>query len=194
MHINSKHTSNQIIIAAVSFAAIRHKNQTRKGLGKIPYINHPIQVAKLLSDFGEENDELIISALLHDVIEDTTKDEKDIKELSNIILNKFGETVLLTVLEVSDDKSLAVEERKRLQVVHTPELSDSAKKLKIADKICNILDIKNDPPVNWTTERKLTYIDWAKEVVNGARGLNKKLDQYFDQVYKEVYSALKAKG
>lgn len=189
--INTKSTSNQVIIDAVSFAAERHKNQIRKGLGKIPYINHPIQVAKLLSDFGEEEDELIISALLHDVIEDTTKDEKEIKELSNIILNKFGETVLLTVLEVSDNKLLPVEERKRLQVVHTPKLSDSAKKLKIADKICNILDIKNDPPVNWPKERKLKYLDWSKEVVSGAKGLNEKLDQYFDQVYNEVYSALK---
>lgn len=186
-----KNTSKPNIIDAVSFAAERHKDQTRKGLGKIPYVNHPIQVAKLLSDFGEEEDELIISALLHDVIEDTTKDEKEIKELSDIILNKFGEVVLQTVLEVSDNKSLPVEERKRLQIVHTPKLSDRAKKLKIADKICNIIDIKNDPPVNWTVERKLAYLDWAKQVVNGAKGLNNKLDQYFDQVYNEVFTFLK---
>lgn len=188
---NIKNTQKLIIFDAVSFAAERHKKQTRKGLGKIPYINHPIQVAKLLSDFGEEEDELIISALLHDVIEDTTKDDNEIKQLSNIILNKFGEIVLQTVLEVSDNKSLPVEERKRLQVVHTPKLSDRAKKLKIADKICNIIDIKNDPPVNWSSERKLAYLDWSKQVVSGAKGLNIKLDQYFDQVYNEVYTALK---
>lgn len=186
----TKSTSKQVIIDAVSFAADRHKNQIRKGLGKIPYINHPIQVAKLLSDFGEEDDELIISALLHDVIEDTTKNEKEIKDLSNIILNKFGEIVLHTVLEVSDNKTLPIEERKRLQVVHTPKLSDRAKKLKIADKICNILDIKNDPPINWPSERKLAYLDWSKQVVSGARGLNEKLDQYFDQVYDDVYAVL----
>ena len=74
-----------------------------------------------------------------------------------------------------------------MQVVHTPNISDRAKKLKIADKICNILDIKKDPPVEWPTERKLKYLDWAKQVVEGAKGLNKKLDQYFDQVYDEVY-------
>jgi guanosine-3',5'-bis(diphosphate) 3'-pyrophosphohydrolase len=175
---------------AVDFATERHKDQTRKGQGKIPYINHPVQVAKLLSDFGEDDSNMIVSALLHDVIEDTTKDDKGIKELSNIILDKFGEDVLLTVLEVSDNKSLPVEERKRLQVLHTPELSNSAKKLKMADKICNILDIKNDPPIDWSMERKLTYLDWAKQVVGGARGLNKKLDQYFDQVYDEVYTLL----
>lgn len=125
------------------------------------------------------------------MIEDTTKNESEIKQLSDIILNMFGENVLLTVLEVSDNKNLPVDERKRLQIIHTPNLSDRAKKLKIADKISNMLDIKNDPPENWPLERKLAYLDWSKEVVTGAKGLNKKLDEYFDQVYKEVSSALR---
>ncbi len=180
------------IIDAIAFATERHKNQFRKGVGKIPYINHPIAVLMLLSKFGETDTDLLISALLHDVIEDTTKNEQEIKEISEIILEKYGENVLLTVLEVSDNKSLPVEERKRLQVIHTPKLSDRAKKLKIADKISNILDIKNDPPENWSLHRKLTYLDWAKQVVNGAKGLNKHLDQYFDQVYNETYFYLKA--
>jgi len=183
---------SKVLSDALAFATDRHKNQFRKGLGKIPYINHPIAVLKLLSEFGETDIDLLVSALLHDVIEDTTKNEQEIKKLSGIILKKFGENVLLTVLEVSDNKSLPVEERKRLQVIHTPNLSERAKKLKIADKICNILDIKNNPPVNWPLERKLRYLDWAKQVVAGAKGLNKKLDQYFDQVYKEVYASLKA--
>lgn len=183
--------NNQLkIIEAFWFAANRHKCQTRKGVGKVPYINHPIAVAKLLSDFGESDTDLIVAAVLHDVIEDTAKTESDIKQLSDEILSRFGENVLLTVLEVSDNKSLPVEERKRLQVVHTPTLSDRAKKLKIADKICNILDIKTDPPEKWSKQRKIKYLNWAKQVVDGAKGLNKKLDQYFDQVYKEVYSYL----
>ncbi len=179
------------IIEAIAFASERHKSQIRKGAGKVPYINHPVKVAQLLSQYGEDDPDLIISAFLHDVIEDTTKNEKEIKEISGLILDKFGEDVLLTVLEVSDNKSLPVEERKHLQIIHTPKLSDKAKKLKIADKICNILDIKNDPPENWPVKRKLAYLDWSKQVVNGAKGLNKKLDKYFDQVYNEVYSLLK---
>jgi len=178
------------IIEGVAFAAERHKNQSRKGASKIPYINHPIKVAKTLLNAGETDIDLIIAALLHDVIEDTTCNENEIKEISGIILHKFGENVLLTVMEVSDNKSIPVEERKRLQVIHTPALSERAKKLKIADKICNILDIKNDPPLNWNQERKIKYLNWAKQVVNGARGLNTKLDQHFDQVHNEVYSYL----
>ena len=180
------------ILEAISFAADRHRNQTRKGISKVPYINHPIQVAKILTDVGENEPELLIAAILHDVIEDTTKNEEEIKALSNVILSKFGEEVLITVLEVSDNKSLPVEERKRLQVIHTPDLSERARKLKIADKISNIEDVEKDPPENWEQERKLAYLNWAKQVVDGAKGLNKKLDQYFDQVYNETYSHIKS--
>ena len=122
--------NNQVkIIEAIAFASERHKGQTRKGASKVPYINHPVKVAQLLSQFGEDDPDLIISVYLHDVIEDTAKNEQEIKELSDIILEKFGEIVLLTVLEVSDNKSLPVEERKRLQVAHTPKLSERAKKV-----------------------------------------------------------------
>lgn len=182
--------SNYTVIKAVAFAAERHKHQMRKGVGRIPYINHPIKVAEILSNCGEDDEDLIVAALLHDVIEDTTSNETEIKALSRIILENFGEIVLLTVLEVSDNKTLPVDERKRLQVIHTPTLSDRAKKLKIADKISNILDIKIDPPENWSVNRKLAYLDWAGKVVDGARGLNKNLDRYFDQVYHDVYNKL----
>ena len=179
------------ISEALAFATERHKNQFRKGAGRIPYINHPIAVLKLLSKFGETDSDLLISALLHDVIEDTTKNDEEIKYLSAVIIEKFGKNVLLTVLEVSDNKNLPVEDRKRLQVLNTPNLSGRAKKLKIADKICNILDIKNNPPESWSLERKLRYLDWAKQVVEGAQGLNKELDHYFEKVYNDVYRFLK---
>ena len=181
---------NPKIIEAFAFAAERHKHQRRKGRRNIPYINHPIGVAALLSKFGEDGPDLIISALLHDLIEDTTKNESEIRELSDIIKEKFGKSVLSIVLEVSDDKNMSVKQRKQLQVEHTPGLSDSAKKLKIADKTCNLLDVINDPPINWTRKRKIKYLEWSKQVVDGARGLNLKLDQYFDRVCKEVQQKL----
>ncbi|MFP4024825.1 MAG: HD domain-containing protein [Thiohalospira sp.] len=183
--------NNYTIIKAIAFASERHKYQLRKGVSKIPYINHPVKVAEILSQCGETDTFLLVAALLHDVIEDTTNNELEIKGLSEIILKEFGEEVLLTVLEVSDDKSLSVEERKRLQIIRTPELSDRAKKLKIADKISNIMDIKIDPPDTWPFKRKVAYLEWAEKVVAGARGLNTQLDRMFDEVYDEVYQHLK---
>lgn len=183
---------NKKLIKAFAFAAERHKYQLRKGVSKIPYINHPVKVAEILTQCGETDTVLLIAALLHDVIEDTTNNDLEIKGLSEIILQEFGEEVLLTILEVSDNKSLPVDERKRLQIIHTPNLSDRAKKLKIADKINNIMDLKIDPPDTWPFQRKMAYLQWAQKVVAGARGLNQQLDHRFDEAYDEVYQHLKA--
>jgi len=182
---------NQKLIKAFAFSAERHKYQLRKGVSKIPYINHPVKVAEILSRCGETDTDLLVAALLHDVIEDTTNSDIEIKGLSEIILQEFGEDVLLTVLEVSDNKSLPVDERKRHQIIHTPNFSDRAKKLKIADKISNIMDIKIDPPDTWPFQRKMAYLQWAQKVVAGARGLNPLLDRMFDEAYDEVYQHLK---
>ena len=179
------------LFKAIAFAADRHKDQRRKGKGKIPYINHPLNVAKLLSDFGEDDVDLLIAAVLHDVIEDTTKGVDDVKKLSNEILFEFGEDVLLTVLEVTDNKELNVYDRKAVQLRITGQLSAKSKKLRVADKMCNVRDIAKDPPRGWSKRRKLSYLEWARDVVNKAHGENIKLDAAFDKVWNEVYESLK---
>lgn len=52
---------------------------------------------------------------------------------------------------VTDDKSLPKAERKRLQVEHAAHLSDRAKRVKLADKICNLRDVALTPPADWTS-------------------------------------------
>ncbi len=53
---------------ALQFAAEQHAMQVRKG-SAIPYITHPVAVAELLMQRGFGGD-IIIAALLHDVVED----------------------------------------------------------------------------------------------------------------------------
>jgi (p)ppGpp synthase/HD superfamily hydrolase len=170
------------ILIALEFAAIRHKTQFRKGEEKTPYINHPIRVANLLATSGEENDrDLLIAAILHDVIEDTVNNPEDKEQLIRQIADLFGEEVLSIVNEVTDDKSLDKNERKRLQIEQSSHKSEKAKKLKIADKISNVHDITFYPPKDWTSERKINYLDWAEQVVAGLRGVNTKLEDLFDE-------------
>jgi guanosine-3',5'-bis(diphosphate) 3'-pyrophosphohydrolase len=171
-----------LILNALEFAAVRHSKQFRKGRDKTPYINHPIQVARLLSnDAGENDPVLITAAILHDVIEDTVNGKREKKKLIELIREKFGDEVLAITLEVTDDKSLGKKKRKRLQIEHAPSLSVRAKKLKLADKITNVRDITNNPPVKWTLGRKRKYLDWSEKVVSGLRGVNKKLEDIFDE-------------
>lgn len=174
-----------MILKALEFAARRHRTQFRKGEDKSPYINHPIQVANLLANEAGENDPvLLIAAILHDVIEDTVNSQQEKQELINQISEIFGEQVLSLTLEVTDDKSLEKQERKRLQVEQALHKSDKAKKLKIADKIMNVRDITNNPPVGWPLQRILDYFDWAEKVVAGLRGVNKRLEEMFDESLK----------
>ncbi len=172
-----------ILLKALDFAARRHKNQFRKGEDKSPYINHPIQVANMLAnEAGERDSVLLAAAVLHDVIEDTVDSTDEKEELIGTIRSLFGEKILTLTLEVTDDKSLRKPERKRLQIEHAPTISDSAKKLKIADKILNVRDITNNPPVGWPPERIIEYFDWAEKVVDGMRGVNKKMEDIFYDV------------
>ena len=83
------------------------------------------------------------------------------------------------VVELTDDKNLPIAERKELQIKNAVNLSVGAKKIKIADKICNIQDIVNYP-LDWSTERRLGYLEWADQVVAGCRGVAPKLEELFD--------------
>jgi guanosine-3',5'-bis(diphosphate) 3'-pyrophosphohydrolase len=164
---------------ALNFSAEKHRNQHRKGVEASPYINHPIEVAHVLVKEGAVEDETtLIAALLHDTIEDTdaTREEVEVK---------FGEEIIDLVMEVTDDKRLEKEERKALQVKHAPQLSRRAKVFKIADKICNIREILERPPRDWTLERKQEYLDWSRRVVEGCRGSNENLERCFDDLYEQ---------
>jgi guanosine-3',5'-bis(diphosphate) 3'-pyrophosphohydrolase len=163
-------------VRAATFAAERHRHQRRKDEEASPYINHPLSLAAILVLEGDVQDaEVIAAALLHDTVEDTftTLDELEAQ---------FGPRVARTVSEVTDDKSLPKEQRKLLQVEHTASISDSAKLVKIADKICNARDILDHPPASWGAERKVEYLLWARDVLRGVRGVNARLDAAFDEI------------
>ena len=105
----------QTILSAAHYAAGKHADQRRKG-GE-PYLNHLVEVAHLVSTALSETDaDRVAAAFLHDTIEDTGVTTAELTE-------QFGQVVTALVLEVTDDKSLPKEERKRLQIEHAPNLS-----------------------------------------------------------------------
>lgn len=166
-----------IILEALEFASIKHKDQRRKDAEASPYINHPIALAKVLSVEGGIHDPAVIcGALLHDTIEDTETTEDELRA-------RFGGEITKIVLEVTDDKSLPKAERKRQQIIHAGHASNKAKLVKLADKISNLRDILNQPPTDWTLQRKQEYFDWAKAVVDQVGGASEPLAAIFDEIY-----------
>lgn len=167
-----------LLIRALAFAAHKHRNQRRKDADASPYINHPIALANVLANEADITDPVVLaSALLHDTIEDT---DTTCFELET----EFGSAIAAVVAEVTDDKSLPKAERKRLQVEHAAHISTPAKLVKLADKICNLRDVANSPPADWSLERKREYFDWARSVVERLRGTHLLLEGLFDAAYR----------
>ena len=167
-----------LILAALRFAAWKHRDQRRKGPHSVPYINHPIDLANVLWFEGQVRDPLVIAAaILHDTIEDTETTPDELR-------GAFGATVAGIVDEVTDVTWLRKRARKKLQVARAGRASKRARLVKLADKICNLRDIKAHPPRDWTLERRREYFDWALSVVDEIRGTNARLERKFDDVYR----------
>jgi len=101
---------NKEIKDALLFAKKAHQNQFRKS-GE-PYIIHPILVAVIVKLIGGD-DEMVISALLHDTVEDTDVTIDDIEE-------KFGKNIknlvdgLTKITEIREEELLSSSSDKKL--------------------------------------------------------------------------------
>ena len=80
---------------AISFAVDAHKGQKRK-MEKTPYILHPMEVAAIVGSITDD-EEIMMAALLHDVVEDTETTLSDIEE-------EFGPRVAKLVASETEDK------------------------------------------------------------------------------------------
>jgi guanosine-3',5'-bis(diphosphate) 3'-pyrophosphohydrolase len=173
------------LLSALSFAAGKHRDQRRKDHQASPYINHPIAITEVLARHGVRDVVTLMAAVLHDTIEDTETTPDELEQ-------NFGPEVRAVVEEVTDDKSLPKDVRKQLQIDHAPALSDRAKLVKLADKICNVTDVTHRPPHDWDFQRRLAYLEWTASVVSGCRGVNVALESHYDQVLREGRRALSA--
>lgn len=166
-----------LILRAAAFAARQHRDQRRKDAEASPYINHPLELARVLAEVGGVTDAATLcAALLHDTIEDTATTAEE-------LVREFGAEVAAIVAEVTDDKALPKSERKRLQVEYAGTISDKAKRVKLADKICNLTDVANSPPADWSLQRRREYFDWARQVIDRMRGVDAVLEAAFDKAY-----------
>jgi len=167
------------VLGAAQFAALKHAHQKRKGAAGEPYVNHLIEVAGLVAEaLAEPDTNLVMAALLHDTIEDTATTREELVE-------RFGTDVADLVVELTDDKSLPKEERKRLQIENAPKKSRRAQTIKLADKISNLRAILASPPVDWDVQRQKEYFTWAKRVVDGFAEPNAALKAEFEKTFRQ---------
>ena len=123
----------QLLLEAISYSAEVHEGQTRKN-GKTPYASHSFRVSMILRDiFGIEDEEMLSAAVLHDVIEDTTKDFDDIEK-------NFSLKVAYWVAGLSKDKRQREDKREEDYFRQLSDATDEVKLIKLADIYDNLMD------------------------------------------------------
>lgn len=170
---------------ALVFAAEAHANQRRKGAAQEPYINHLIEVLDLVARSTDGADmDMMIAALLHDVVEDTGITHDDLAAT-------FGDTVARIVVENSDDMSLPKSERRTQRIAGMPHKSPQARMVKTADVISNVRAVVVSAPAGWGVDRKLGYLDGCRQLIAASRGTNVTLEAVFDETSAEAERAIR---
>lgn len=126
--------NEKLITKAFKFASDAHKGMKRKS-GE-PYILHPVEVAKIVNQEIGLGVKSVVSALLHDVVEDT---EVTLEDIDNIFGPKIASIIdgLTKISGVFDNKSSLQAENFRKMLI---TLSDDVRVIliKLADRLHNM--------------------------------------------------------
>jgi guanosine-3',5'-bis(diphosphate) 3'-pyrophosphohydrolase len=125
----------EAVLEAAAFAARAHRGQHRKD-GETPYVSHVFRVCLILDNvFGIRDRQILMTALLHDTVEDTTTDFDDLEA-------KFGAPVAEWVACLSKDKRLPEAEREKDYMKRLAKAPWQVRVCKLADMFDNLMDLK----------------------------------------------------
>jgi GTP diphosphokinase / guanosine-3',5'-bis(diphosphate) 3'-diphosphatase len=180
-----------LIRRAFDFAFSAHKNVFRRS-GK-PYIEHPVNVAGILSEMNVD-DVTIVAALLHDVVEDTDISGLEIKE-------KFGQTVFDIVDGVTKISEIYYDTLEEKQAENYRKLIISMIKdlrviiIKFADRIHNLRTIRFMKPEKQIKIAKETLDIYAPLAyrLGMYKTKNELEDRSFEVIYPEQYEDIRIK-
>ena len=122
------------VMKAYEYAKLMHKDQKRKS-GE-PYIIHPVNVAIILADLDMDV-ETIVSALLHDVVEDTPATYDDIKEMFSENVAKIVDGVTkLNKLNYKSSEAFQAENLRKMILAMNNDIRVII--VKLADRLHNL--------------------------------------------------------
>ena len=145
---------------AIEFATQAHKGQFRKYTGE-PYITHPLAVMEIVKGVPGHTPEMLVAAVLHDVVEDTDVSLMEIQE-------EFGDAVsdlVLHLTDISTPEDGNRLKRKRKDAEWYAQGSAQSQTIKVADFIDNTRDIAQNDPRFWEIYKmeKLYALDLLQE-------------------------------
>ncbi|MDG1340873.1 MAG: bifunctional (p)ppGpp synthetase/guanosine-3',5'-bis(diphosphate) 3'-pyrophosphohydrolase [Paracoccaceae bacterium] len=131
-------TNSELIARAYSYGMEMHDGQVRHS-GE-PYFSHPIAVAAILTE-QQMDDATIITALLHDTIEDTRASYKDVVDLFGAEIAELVDGVTkLTNLQLSSTETKQAENFRKLFMATSRDLRVTL--VKLSDRLHNMRTIK----------------------------------------------------
>jgi (p)ppGpp synthase/HD superfamily hydrolase len=127
--------------SALRFATHCHAGQRRKSDGAA-FIEHPLEVARLLRDAGC-SEVLVAAGLLHDVMRET-------QVSSDELTARFGTAVADLVRAVTDDSCVhSYRQRKQVLREQVRSAGDDAALLLAADEICELRELPDQIRRDW---------------------------------------------
>jgi len=135
-----KQSEANFLAKAIQFAVTAHGEQKRKYTGE-PYVTHPLAVMRIVQEVPHTT-EMLVAAVLHDVVEDTPVELTEIKK-------EFGPVVAtyvdgLTDVSKPEDGNRAF--RKAMDRAHSAEQPAEVQTIKLADLIHNTASIEEHDP------------------------------------------------
>jgi (p)ppGpp synthase/HD superfamily hydrolase len=128
--------NSSLIQEAIEVALLAHSDQKRK-TREVPYIVHPLAVALLVSQAQGTTDQ-VVSAILHDTVEDSPPDNKI---TFDFLERKFGENISSLVRELTEQsKTVPWHERKEEMRTRLRSASKEALLVKAADVLHNLIE------------------------------------------------------
>ena len=166
---------------ALDMAVSAHRGQKRSNFKN--YVCHPIEVANVLIQMGIEDENLIIAALLHDVIEDCSH-----RVNMNDILAGFGIHVCRLVASATDDNRLNRTQQKNAQVKAMETKAIDELILKLADRYCNVMGLVSKQPIS------IAYTDHTEEMLKAVVERKDEPDasgmEHVTELYMRIYSRI----
>ncbi len=148
---------------AITFAFTKYGELKRKSQN-IPYVVHPIRITAILRAAGfneNDNEEIMIAALFHDLIEDTDTPIE-------VIRNQFGTKVASIVIELT--KPEKGNKDKWLRTFESATIE--AKIIKMADRLDNLIDMTTE---SWKIKKQKSYAEQAKIILETCGSANDEL-------------------